>query len=233
MSRRHIFRALFALVPACLLLSAANAAASGPAEDPAQVTAAIRQILAAQAPSDSTITLGPVQGARFMQACPVPLGVVISGVAPYEQAAVSCPEPAWTLYVTVTIAETQLVAVAARPIQAGQVIGPADLTIAREPVALYAGRQVFYNIADAAGGTALVSLPAGAILTAADMAAPVMVQAGQTVTVAVETGGLTVSLNAVADQTGRVGETILMTNPASGKHFQALVTRNGLVVQLQ
>ena len=226
-------RLVLALAAAWLLPNAAPAAAPGPAEDPAQVTAAIRQTLAAQAPADSTVTLGPVQGAGFMPSCPMPLAVVISGNPPYEQAAVSCPQPRWTLYVTANVAETQLVAVAARPIQAGQTIQEGDLKLAREPVALYAGRQVVYDPASAAGGTALVSLPAGAILTSADLSAPVMVQAGQTVTVAVETGGLIVSLNAVADQTGHVGETILMTNPGSGKHFQALVTRNGLVVQLQ
>jgi flagella basal body P-ring formation protein FlgA len=202
-------------------------------QDPAAVTAAVQQVVAASVPADSKVTLGAVQGARFMPACPLPLGVVMSGVEPYEQAAVSCPKPAWTLYVTVTVAATQLVAVAARPITPGQVIGPADIRIAREPVALYAGRQVFYDKASAIGGTAVMGLPAGAILTSDDVSAPVVVQAGQTVTVAVETGNVTVSVNAIADQQGRVGETIVMTNPGSGKHFEALVTRGGLVVSLQ
>jgi flagella basal body P-ring formation protein FlgA len=220
---------------AALLLAAlaAPAMAGTPTQDPAQVTAAIRQAAAATAPSDATVTLGPVQGAQFMQECQGALGVTLSGVEPYEQAAVHCPAQGWTLYVTVTIAATQAVVVAARPIAAGQPLQAADLRIAREPVALYAGRQIFYDPADLTGASALMNLPAGTILTVSDIAEPEVVKAGQTVTVSVETGSITVSLSAVADQSGRVGDTVLMTNPASGQHFPALVTRDGLLVKLQ
>jgi hypothetical protein len=37
----------------------------------------------------------------------------------------------------------------------------------------------------------------------------------------------------VADEPGRVGDTILLTNPGSGKRFTAVVTANGPVVVLQ
>ncbi len=46
-----------------------------------------------------------------MQACTAPLAVNISGVAPYEQAAVHCPAPGWTLYVSVTVAQSEAVVV--------------------------------------------------------------------------------------------------------------------------
>jgi flagella basal body P-ring formation protein FlgA len=207
-------------------------AAASP-QDPAQVSSAIHQALAETAPANATITLGPVDGAKFMQSCQGALGVTLSGVEPYEQAAVHCPAPGWTLYVTVTIAATQPVVVAARPIAAGQVFSPSDFTIAREPVSLYAGRQVFYDSAALTGASAVMNLPAGAIVTGSDIAEPVAVTAGQTVSVSVVAGGVIVSLSAVADQTGRVGDTILMTNPTTGQHFPAQVTSTGIVVTLQ
>jgi flagella basal body P-ring formation protein FlgA len=202
-------------------------------QDPAAVAAAVRQAALAIAPPGASISLGEVEGARVMPACAGPLAVTISGVVPYEQAAAHCLAPAWTLYVTVTVAQTQNVVVTARPLSAGQVLGPGDLMIASEPVARYAGRQVFYDPAQLLGGEALMSLPAGTILSADDIGEPVVVKAGQTVTVTVISGAVQVSIDAVADETGRIGDTILLTNPSSGRRFTATVTANGPVVQLQ
>jgi flagella basal body P-ring formation protein FlgA len=78
-----------------------------------------------------------------------------------------------------------------------------------------------------------MSLAAGAILVAQDITEPVVVKAGETVTVQVINGGVTISLNAVADETGRIGDTILLTNPSSGRRFSAQVTANGPIVRLQ
>jgi flagella basal body P-ring formation protein FlgA len=78
-----------------------------------------------------------------------------------------------------------------------------------------------------------MNLPAGTILNNNDIDTPVAVQAGQTVAVDVQAGGVDVSINAIADQTGRIGDNILLTNPSSGKRFTALVTNAGLVVRLQ
>jgi flagella basal body P-ring formation protein FlgA len=198
-----------------------------------QVAAAIHQAALAIAPPDASISLGPVTGAATMQSCTVPLSVTISGMAPYEQAAAHCTAPAWTLYVTVTVAQSEAVVVAARPLTAGQAIGPGDVTLTREPVALYAGRQVFYDPSQLIGSQAVMSLAAGAIMVSQDIDEPVVVKAGQTVTVDVISGGVTISIDAMADETGRVGDTILLTNPTSGRRFSALVTATGPVVRLQ
>jgi len=217
-----------------LLAAPATApAAAGATQDPAQVATAIRQAVAATAPGNATITLGPVMGAQYMHACTGPLAVTVSGVEPYEQAAVRCPALGWTLYVTVTVVANEAVVVAARPVTAGQTLQNADLAVRQEPVSLYAGRQVFYDPGALAGATAVMSLPAGTILTASAIEEPVVVHAGQTVTVEVSSGNVQVSVNATADQTGRVGDIILMTNSSTGQRFQALVTRTGPVVQLQ
>ena len=202
-------------------------------QDAGQLAAAIRKAALAITPPGASISLGPVTGASYMQACTAPLSVTISGTAPYEQAAAHCPAPGWTLYVTVTVTQTQAVVVAARPVAAGQTIGPGDITIARKPVSLYAGRQVFYDPTQLLGANSVMSLAAGTIVTANDIDEPVVVKAGQTVTVDVISGSVHVSINAVADETGRIGDTILLTNPSSGRRFSALVTANGPMVQLQ
>jgi flagellar basal body P-ring formation protein FlgA len=220
-------RALLALAAVAL-----PAFAWAAAENPQTVAAAIRQALAPALSGGSTVSLGPVTGAQYMQACAGNLSVSITGIQPYEQAAVRCPSPNWTLYVTVTVAATEEVEVAARPIAAGQALSSGDVTLRREPVELFAGRQVYHDAAALLGTTALMSVSPGTILTNSSVQEPVVVQAGQTVTVHVKNGGLDIRLNAVAQQTGRIGQTILMVNPASGQHFSALVTAAGPVVDL-
>jgi flagella basal body P-ring formation protein FlgA len=220
---------------AAALLAAAQLAAC-PAlaaqEDPAAVAAAIRQAAAATAPANAQITLGPVMGAQFMRACADRLAVTISGEEPYQQAAAHCAAPAWTLYVTLTVDARMAVVVAARPIVGGQTVQSADLALREEPLSLYAGRQIFYHPEDLAGDTAVMSLPAGAILTSNDIEQPLIVQAGQTISVDVRSGDVDVTIIGRADESGRLGDTIPVTNPSSGKQFEALVTRSGTLVQL-
>jgi flagella basal body P-ring formation protein FlgA len=100
-------------------------------------------------------------------------------------------------------------------------------------VTLYAGRATYQDPDQLDGATAVMTLPAGTILSTSDIDEPVAVVAGQIVAVDLHSGMVDISVNAIADQTGRIGDTILMTNPASGKRFTALVTRNGMVVQLR
>ncbi len=216
-----------------LLAQLCAPAAQGAPQDAAQLGQAIRQAALSLAPPGASIHLGSLAGAQYMPACSVPLLVSITGTLPYEQAAAHCAAPAWTLYVTLTVAQTESVIVAARPIVAGRTLTSGDVTLARESVALYAGRQVFYHRAQVLGANATMSLPAGAILDAGNIAEPVVVKAGQTVLVNVISGGVQVTLDALADQTGRIGDMILLTNPASGRRFPALVTANGPVVRLQ
>jgi flagella basal body P-ring formation protein FlgA len=219
-----------------IMLAAAQglaASAWGETQDTGAVAAAIKQAVTAGVPPGGTATLGPLTGAKYMQACTTPLAVTLTGTEPYEQAGVHCGSPNWTLYVTVTIARSTAVVIAARPIAAGQTLSPADVTMHDEPVSMYAGRQVFYSVAPLAGATALMTLPPGTILTQSNIGEPVVVKAGQTVSVEVLSGAVSVSVSARAEETGRIGDTILLTNPSSGQRFTAIVTANGPVVQLQ
>jgi flagella basal body P-ring formation protein FlgA len=197
------------------------------------VSAAVKQAALMVAPPDANISLGPVTGAAYMQPCTTPLAVSISGVAPYEQAAVHCAAPGWTLYVTVTVAQSEAVVVAAHPVTAGQTLTASDLAVRREPVQAFAGRQIYADPAQLVGANAAMSLASGMVITQDTVQAPLLIKAGQTVAVQVMSGGIVLSVNAVADQAGRIGDTILLTNPSSGRRFSAQVTATGPVLQLQ
>lgn len=208
------------------------AAATSAGEDPQAVADAIRQAVASTAPANASISVGPVMGAHYMRACEEPLSVTVTGDEPYQQATAHCTSPAWTLYVSVTVDARVAVVVTARPISGGQVVGVDDVVLRDEPISVYAGRQVFYHPEDVAGGIASMSLPTGTILTNNDVQQPLIVEAGQTIAVDIREGDLDVSLNATAEESGHVGDMIMVINPASGKRFEAKVTRSGAVVDL-
>lgn len=206
--------------------------ASAATQDPAAVADAVRQAVAATVPANATITLGPVSGAQHMAACTQPLNVTVTGQQPYLQAAANCPTPIWRLYVSVTVDAKMAVVVAARPIPAGQTIEDADLALQEEPLSLYAGRRVFYQPSEVTGSTAVLTLSPGTIVTSTAVQRPFIVQAGQIIMVDVLNGAVDLTLDARADQAGRLGDRIMVTNLSSGKHFQAALTASGAVVQL-
>jgi flagella basal body P-ring formation protein FlgA len=208
----------------------ATPAAAGQYEDPARVAAAVSK--AVVAPPGAGVVVGSVAGAGVMPACPGSLVVGVSGLPPYEQAAVRCLALGWVLYVSVTVTQSAQVVVAARPIAAGQVLAAADVMLRVEDVSAYAGRRVFYTVGDVLGADLVMNVPAGMILTQDAVQLPVLVKAGQVVAVEVKSGTVDVLINAVADESGRVGDEVLFTNPATGKRFEALVTAQGAVLQL-
>ncbi len=219
--------------PALLLASGWTAPCRAEAmQGKRQVAEAVRHAALALAPPGASIHLGPVDGAGSMPACTTPLSVTLSGDAPYEQAAVRCTAPVWTFYTTVTVAQSETVVLAARPIAAGQTITPADLMVKPMPVQDFAGRQIYTNPAEINGTNAVMSLSTGMIITQNDVQAPQVVKAGQLVTVHVYSGGVTLEVNATADQSGRIGDTILLTNQSSGRRFTAQVTSHGVEMRL-
>ncbi len=70
------------------------------------------------------------------------------------------------------------------------------------------------------------------IITQDAVQAPLVVKSGQLVTVHVYSGGVMLAVDATADQPGRIGDTILLTNPGSGRRFTAQVTAQGVEMRL-
>ncbi len=219
------------LLAASLIAWPAPGQAAG-MQDETALANAVRQAAQALAPPGATVSLGPVAGARAMPACAAPLAVTMSGVIPYEEAQVQCPSPSWTLYVAVTVAQSEAVVVTAKPVTAGQTITPEDLMVKTLPVQNFAGRQIFTDPAQVTGASAVMSMAAGMVVTQNAIQAPLVVKAGQVVTVHVYSGNVTLALDATANQPGRIGDTILLTNTASGRRFTAEVTAQGVELRL-
>lgn len=201
-------------------------------QNPQDVTRAVQRAAQNLAPPGAQVSVGTANGASYMPACTVPLTVSIGGVAPYEQATVQCSAPHWTLYVQVTLEQSEDVVVAAKPLTAGQTITADDLMLRHMPVQNFAGRQIFTDPTQIEGDQVMMSLPAGGVLTQNIVQSPLVVKAGQMVTVHVYSGTVMISMDAVANQDGRIGDTILLTNPSSGRRFTAEVTAEGIELHL-
>jgi flagella basal body P-ring formation protein FlgA len=112
----------------------------------------------------------------------------------------------------------------ARRLSAGEIVQPQDLVWA--PVAA--------TPADAPGEPEAVigqaarrPLRAGAAVTGRDVSAPVVIRAGDVITLSYDNGGVSLSLQAKALAAGAVGETISAQNVTSKKTVQAVVSGPG------
>jgi flagella basal body P-ring formation protein FlgA len=79
------------------------------------------------------------------------------------------------------------------------------------------------------GQVAQRGLSAGSIMRNGDVAPPDLVTRGETVTVVFDTPGLALSLRGQANEGGRLGATITVTNPVSKKVLTATIVGAGRV----
>jgi len=79
------------------------------------------------------------------------------------------------------------------------------------------------------GARALRDLAAGSVITEADVKVGPLVKSGDIVVTIVRVEGIRVQGTAVAAQDGRLGQTIRVVNPASGRRLKATVTGVGEV----
>lgn len=112
----------------------------------------------------------------------------------------------------------------ARPINAGEIVQPADLVWGKAAAAPADAP----NDPDAViGMAARRPLRAGAVIAARDVSAPEVVKANDVVTLTYDNGGVSLALQAKALSGGAVGDTINVQNVTSKKTVQAVVTGPG------
>jgi flagella basal body P-ring formation protein FlgA len=111
-----------------------------------------------------------------------------------------------------------------RSLSAGEEIRPEDLAWTRVAAA---PANALRDAEVAIGMIARRPLREGAPVAASDMSAPVVIQAGDLVTVVYENGGVFLSMQVKAMSAGAVGEVISLQNLASRKTLQAVVTGPG------
>lgn len=77
------------------------------------------------------------------------------------------------------------------------------------------------------GQTLAAPVAAGSPVSLGALREPTVVHVGQALTVSVEAGDVTLKMTAVALQDGRMGQSILVRNPQSGKRFTVTVSPHG------
>ncbi len=142
--------------------------------------------------------------------------------------AVSCPGPApWRLFVPVRVLEQVAVLVLRRNVQAGEVLGAADVE-ARQQSAASLPFDYMSRVEQAIGQSVRRSQPAGSVLLSATLEQPVGVERGALVTLIAANGSVTVKAEGVALEPGRLKDRIRVRS-ASGRIVEGLIEAPGQV----
>lgn len=90
--------------------------------------------------------------------------------------------------------------------------------------------EVVRNLDEVVGKLIRRPIRSGQPVFRMDLTDPLLVSRGQAVDVTVVSGAAEIRLEAVANTSGRQGETVSLTNPQTGKLFQARVTAKGKAI---
>jgi flagella basal body P-ring formation protein FlgA len=112
--------------------------------------------------------------------------------------------------------------VAAGRLLAGTVLRPSDVRLARVHVVLVRG-EVVHAVGDAIGMQLRHSLAAGQPLAMAELARPASVQRGALVQMVLDSAGIAVTAQGIAQEAGAMGERIRVMNPSSRAVVEAEV----------
>jgi len=120
------------------------------------------------------------------------------------------------------------VLVAARDVQRGGIVGPADIDVRRMPLRS-APQGVITEAQLAIGMAATRTIFPGQFLSSKYLSEPVLVKRNQTVEIRVRAGSLLLTGRARATVDGRAGDIITLINPESKETLQRLVLPDGAV----
>lgn len=220
-------------------LAGLGASASLPAmaqQSPGPVRQVVEQFLLAETrglPGQVTVTVGTVDSRNQLPPCDNLEAFLPAGVRAWGRTnvGVRCLAPAsWTLYVPAQITVMGDYLVIARPLKPGQVVGPADLGLARGDLSELPA-QVLTDPTQAQGHAARYALAAGQPLRAEMLRLPPAVQQGQKVRVVSAGPGFQVSNEGVALNT--VGEGQVAQVRLTGGQVVSGLARPGGIVEIQ
>lgn len=225
------FRAGIPLLAIALVLAPVAQAVGDPGfADPAAIRAAVTNAVETAAPHLPGTTLEAEitspDPAVHLPACPAMAATVPPLSGAFITVKVSCPVPAWTIYVPVRLHQWRRVVVAAAALPPSRPLTAADLTLARVDTATLPSAPVA-DPANAIGKLLRTNVPAASPILAAQLEAPILIHRDQRVLVTLHDGGITVKTTVVAEQDGRAGDVIALRNPSSQKVIHATVTADG------
>jgi flagella basal body P-ring formation protein FlgA len=127
----------------------------------------------------------------------------------------------------VEVSRSRAVVVLARGARKGDVVRSEDLEV-RTPKGA-PPRSALTDPGDAVGKRLVRSLPAGAPLSAGDVAVQPLVEKGDLVRLVVKVGSVTATTTGRAAESGRAGDQVRVENPASGRVVQGTLLESGIV----
>jgi flagella basal body P-ring formation protein FlgA len=231
---RNDARAAVTLLLAVLSLGAASIATAAiqPLES---IRSAAEGFVRSQMPpgqSGIVVSAGRLDPRLRLARCAAPLDTsFLSGEKMQAQVsvAVGCRAGAdWTIYVPVTVQSRIRVWALRAPHAQGARLGAADVVAETRMVG---GLAVGYvtDLSQLAHSTLRQPLPAGAVLTAAELLPDFMVRQGEQVTLIASADGVTVRAPGLALQDGRLGALVRVQNASSDKVVQGFVASDRVV----
>jgi flagella basal body P-ring formation protein FlgA len=200
-------------------------------EAPAAIRAAIAAALRTRLADlkGATAEVGAIDPRLRLPACPaLDVGLPQTG-APAMTARVACASPQWTIYVPIRLHAWIKAVVAATNLAPNTALTAGDL--ARGRVDMFASPGgLMTDRARAQGRVLQVGLMAGAPILKSFLKVPLVVHRGEKVLLSLTDGTMSIRDTAVALGDGRVGDSIAVRNPESGKIVQATVAGDGTVV---
>ena len=134
--------------------------------------------------------------------------------------------PTQRMQVSGRVVQTATVVVATRRLQAGEVIGPADVRATTMPERRLASPAAT-DVAQVIGQSPKRIIVAGQPLSVADIGPPIMIVKGATVVMVLETPGMSLAAQGVALGSGGRDDIIQVMNPLSRSVMAARITGPG------
>ncbi|NTV10286.1 MAG: flagellar basal body P-ring formation protein FlgA, partial [Zoogloea sp.] len=185
---------------------------------------------AAKLPGTPIITVGTFDPANSLPACSQLQAFLPPGTRAWGRVnvAIRCLAPAaWSAFVPARLSLQGEFLVLARPLSAGQTIGPDDIArrsgdLTEQPA------DVLLEPVQAVGFTARYSIAAGRPLSASQLVLPAVVQQGQTVQAVFRGAGFSVSNSGQALNTAAEGQ-VVQVRLANGQIVRGIAHSGGIV----
>ncbi len=221
--------AVFAIT--CALMHPFSARADNPSTQiRQQVTEAIKQHFGDKVPDSRTeVQLNPINRQLDFPPCGHPLQVDLpfhSGTRITAKA--SCRQPRWSLFVTGQVQVFKPVVMAASPIVKGSRIRADMLQLREQDISTLRG-DYFQRQQDVSGRLARISISADAIITPRMLTQGNAISRGDPVIIEARRGAVLIRTEGTAQENGRIGDTIEVTNNRSGSEIRARITAPGRV----
>lgn len=221
---------LFVLLTATTLASAENLHSLQ--DILAQASLAAAATAREQGYTDPQVSARPLDSRLHLQACAAPLQTFASpgarAIGPVS-IGVRCDEPqAWTLYVRLDVSTNVTLPVLTATLPRGTIIAAGDLemvtrTLSADPAA------TILDPAQVIGMELTQAAPRGSALRHSQLRPPRLIERGQTVTLVAGADGVQVTMQGRAMANAAAGDRLLVTNLASGRRIEGVVSPDGSV----